>query len=299
MRFRTALLALVSITALAGAGLWLTAPQGVAKESLPANHVPDLANGEKIYHIGGCISCHRPTEESGRDRTLPSGGAPLVTPIGTFYPPNLTPDAETGIGRWSDAEFVSAVQRGVSPRGDHYIPAFPYTSYNRMRVEDVLDLKAYLDSLPAVAAPRREPDVRFAWFIRRAMGVWDRMALTGPFKADPTQSEAWNRGAYLVNGPGHCGECHTPRTALMMADASRTFAGGPHPEGHGKVPSLRGLVARGEFTDAADLKNALQTGEEGGYDQLASGGMSEVQGNISKLPDADVAAIAEYLTSLE
>jgi mono/diheme cytochrome c family protein len=122
----------------------------------------------------------------------------------------------------------------------------------------------------------------------------------GGFHPDPEQSDAWNRGAYLVNGPGHCGECHTPRSALMIPDEDRAFAGGLHPRGDkGKVPGLLGLEDRGRYTDISDLTLALQFGETFGYDKLSSGGMADVQMNLAMLPEDDLRAIAEYLLSLD
>lgn len=291
--------AIVLLAALVGIALfWASSPTHVDAATLPAR-APDLANGERLYHIGGCISCHHPAEDSGADMKLPSGGAPLVTPIGTLYPPNITPDAATGIGSWTEANFVDAVQHGVSPVGQHYVPAFPYVSYGRMKTEDVLDLHAYLMSLPAVSAPRKDSDIPFPWVLRRGVGLWQKMAALPAVDEDPSQSASWNRGAYLVNGPGHCAECHTPRNAFMMLDMNRAFAGGPHPEGRGQVPSLRDLIGRKKYKDAAELADALKQGEEGFYNDLSKGGMAEVQHNISLLPDDDIHAIAEYLSSLK
>ncbi len=265
------------------------------------SHTPDLANGEKLYNASGCRSCHKPGPDlAGVDASLPAGGAPLKTPIGTFYPPNLTPDPETGIGGMSELDFVNIVERGISPEGAHLIPALPYTSYAAMRTEDVLDIKAYLATLPAVKSPEREPDIPAAFLLRRAMGLWKWIGLdTARWQPDPGQSESWNRGAYLVNGPGHCAECHTPRNLFMARDNSKAFAGGPHPEGEGKVPSLRGLIERGRYKDAKDIAGALQFGEMMGYDKVSSGGMGQVQQNMSKLPEADLLAIGEYLASLK
>lgn len=291
--------AVLAIGILAAAGLYFaTSAQHIDGASLP-DHVADVANGELLFHIGGCISCHHPAKDSGADMALPSGGAPLTTPIGTLYPPNITPDMATGIGGWSDAAFVDAVQHGVSPDGRHFIPAFPYISYGRMKVEDVLDIKAYLMTLPAVNSPAKPADVTFAWAVRRGLGLWKRLAVLPPIENDPAQSVSWNRGAYLVNGAGHCAECHTPRNLFMVMDQSRAFAGGPHPEGRGKVPSLHDLIGRGDFKDVDDLATGLKEGEEGFYDDLSSGGMGEVQQNIAKLPDADIHAIAEYLSTLK
>jgi len=231
---------------------------------------------------------------------VPAGGAPFKTPVGIFYPPNLTPDKATGIGAWSDLDFLNAVMRGIGPDGSHLIPAFPYTSYARMRMEDVLDIRAYLATLPAITSPEQEADIPLSFLVRRGVGLWKWVGFDEtPWQPDETRDAQWNRGAYLVNGPGHCGECHTPRNILMVTDGSRAFAGGPHPGGEGKVPSLRDLIGRGRYKDAADLVSAFTFGEVMGYDKLSSGGMGEVQSNLAKLPPEDLAAIVAYVTSLK
>ncbi len=291
---------LVLAFAAAGAAWVLSQPEPIAAAAIPA-HTPDIANGKNLYNAAGCFSCHKPGPElKGVDPTLPAGGTPFKTPIGTFYPPNLTPDPETGIGKWTDVEFVNAVQRGIAPDGENLIPAFPYTSYARMKIADVLDIKAYLDTLPPVVAPETPADIPAPWVLRRGVGLWKHLGLdTTPWTPDPTQSESWNRGSYLVNGPGHCAECHTPRNALMVPESGLQLAGGPHPEGQGKVPSLRDLVGRGKYKDAGDLAMALANGELLGYENLSSGGMGAVQTNLSKLPESDVKAIADYIVSLK
>ncbi len=278
----------------------LSAPRPIAAEALP-QHTADLANGERLYNAGGCRSCHKPgPQHKDVDQNLPAGGYPLKTPIGTLYPPNLTPDLETGLGQWTDLQFVNAVQRGISPDGRHYIPAFPYTSYAQMRVEDVLDINAYLATLTPVKAPNSGSGLPLDVILRRGLGLWKWIGLdTTPWQPDATRPESWNRGSYLVNAPGHCAECHTPRTLLMARDMSKPFAGGPHPEGAGKVPSLRQLIERRRYKDRKDLVLALQNGETFGYENIAAGGMGQVQMNIARLPEADIAAIAEYLVSLE
>jgi mono/diheme cytochrome c family protein len=299
MKKAVAVLAVLAVVGLA-AFFFLTAARPLPAEAIPA-HIPDLANGKRLYTIGGCISCHKPPEDAaGADKTLPSGGRPLPTPIGTFYPPNLTPDAVTGIGTWSDADFVNAMTRGLSPDGRHYFPAFPFTSYARMKVEDLLDIKGYLMSLPAVSWPARPPDVFMLWLARRSVGMWKYVGLDADtFAPDPAMSAQWNAGAYLVAGPGHCGECHTPRNLFMVSEMNHWLGGGPHPEGKGKVPSLRDLVGRGRFKDKGDLVLAFQWGEAFGYDKISAGGMGSVQANLSQMPESDLQAIAEYLTSLK
>ena len=275
----------------------LSRPEPLPASALP-RHSPDRANGEVLYHAGSCFACHK-AAASAADRSLPSGGSPFKTPIGTFYPQNLTPDADTGLGRWSEADFVNAMTRGLSPDGRHYFPAFPYMAYRAMRLEDVLDLRAYLMSLPAVQAVAPRHRVPLLGFARRGVGLWKRLAFAqAPFARAAGGSDSWKRGAYLVNAPGHCGECHTPKNVLMIEDLGRHLAGGPHPGGEGKVPSLRALVARKKYKDAHDLVLALQNGEELGYEDLSSGGMGAIQANLAKLPEPDVRSIAEYLVSL-
>lgn len=289
----------VALVAAGGAIFWLvTQPRVLQKAQIPAHQI-DLANGKVMYDAGGCISCHKPAKGV-KNQNLPSGGRAFATPLGVFYPPNITPDKATGIGLWRDLDFVNAMKHGVSPAGRHYIPAFPYTSYAKMRIEDLLDLKAYLFSLAPVDAGKNKRTEIFALpVLRRAVGLWKWLGLNSTQAGvDRAQSAAWNRGAYLVAGPGHCNECHTPRTVFMTSDFSRHLAGGPHPEGKGKVPSLRGLKARKRFSGVDDLNSALRFGEIMGYEDISSGGMGDVQTNLSKLPQADTKAIATYLMSL-
>src|SRR5665213_568727 len=135
---------------LAAAVFWIaTAPQPLPAEALPAR-VGNAANGELLFWAGGCVSCHLSPDAQAADKPELGGGKPLATRFGTFYPPNISPDADSGIGRWSDLDFVNAMKRGIAPGGRHLYPAFPYTSYQRMTVADLVDMKAFLDTLPAV-----------------------------------------------------------------------------------------------------------------------------------------------------
>ncbi len=295
-----ALVVLVAVGA--AAFLFLTRARPLDVTALP-DHVPDAARGKVLFNVGSCGECHKAADDTpGAEEGLPTGTAPLKTPIGVFYAGNLTPDPDTGLARWSQIDFVNAMTQGLSPDGTHYFPAFPYPSYSIMPLEDVLDLHAYLMSLPAVRAPKREAEVPMPALARRGVGLWNRLALDQDhrrFEPDTAKSESWNRGAYLTNGLGHCGECHTPRNRLMIADEGRHFAGGRHPAEDVDVPSLRGLVAREKYSDAADLTLALQYGETFGYDGLSSGGMAAIQMNLALLPESDVQAISEYLGSLD
>lgn len=294
------LAALALVAGAAAAFLLLTRPERLPRTAR-APRTPDLANGERLYHAASCAYCHRASQAPPTRPGPPVGGAPFPTPVGVFYPGNLTPDRETGLGAWTEAEFVDAMVNGTSPDGRHYFPAFPYASFRAMPLDDVLDLHAYLMSLAAArSAPAPPPTVPLEPLARRGVGLWKRLAL-GAYTADtpPAREPGRRRGEYLANGPGHCGECHTPRDRLMRPDPGRPFVGGPHPAGEGQVPSLRGLVARGRYKDAADLALALQQGETFGYDKLSSGGMGAIQANLARLPESDLLSMAEYLVTLD
>jgi mono/diheme cytochrome c family protein len=288
------LLGLILIAA-AGLGVfwWLTIPAVVAAPSLPA-YQPNAANGQTMFNAGGCSSCHAVPNQP--DRTKLGGGLALPSPFGTFYVPNISPDPNDGIGRWSEADFVTAVLKGTSPQGAHYFPAFPYTSYAHAKVEDIRDLFAYLKTLPAMTGRVRDHDVPFPFNIRRNIGIWKLLFMEGkPFAADAARPAPWNRGAYLVNALGHCVECHSPRNFLGGIVEAQRFAGGPNPEGEGFVPNItqKGL---GEWS-VKDFAYFLQTGDLPDGDS-AGGSMARVIKNTSQLPAEDRAAIAEYLKSL-
>ena len=223
-----------------------------------AAHTPNPANGQTTFNAGGCSSCHAVPGQP--DRTRLGGGLALPTPFGTFYVPNISPDPVDGIGRWTEAQFVNAVMRGVSPSGAHYFPAFPYTSYAHARIEDIRDLFAYLKTLAPVPGNVRDHDMPFPFNIRRNIGIWKLLFMDDrPFRPDATRSARWNRGAYLVNSLGHCAECHSPRNVLGGIVASQRFAGGPNPEGEGWVPNItqKGL----KDWSAKDVAYYLETGQ--------------------------------------
>lgn len=276
-----------------GSFWWLTIPAVVAQGSLPP-YTPNLANGEATFNAGGCSSCHAVPGQP--DRLKLGGGLAMPSPFGTFHVPNISPDPNDGIGRWSEADFVTAVLKGTSPGGAHYFPAFPFASYQRAKVEDVRDLFAYLKTLAPVAGKTREHDLPFPFDIRRNVGVWKWLFLDGkPFVADASRPASWNRGAYLVNGLGHCAECHSPRNFLGGVVEAQRFAGGPNPEGEGWVPNItqKGLS---EWS-AKDIAYFLETGQTPDGDS-AGGSMARVIKNTSLLSPQDRADMAEYLKSL-
>jgi mono/diheme cytochrome c family protein len=248
--------------------------------------------GEYLVHAGGCVSCH--TAPGG---TPFAGGRALATPFGTFYSPNITPDADTGIGRWTDAQFLGALRQGRRPDGASYFPVFPYPSFTNMSDADALAIKAYLFSLKPVRQANKPHDVAFPFSWRFLQTGWRLLFFTdGPFRADPSHDAVYNRGAYLVTALAHCGECHTPRNMLGAVKPSQALAGTPDgPDGQA-VPNITPDRATGigEW-DADDIVTLLRTGRTP-EQSVVKGAMREaVQDGLKHLTDADLRAIATYL----
>ena len=292
-------LAAVLILALLGAigFVVLTSPdlQGAGTEPIPAGE-PNGENGRFLFAAGGCASCHAtPNQE---DRTRLGGGYALRSPFGTFHVPNISPHLTDGIGSWTPAQFLRAMRGGVSPDGRHYYPSFPYTSYQRMSPADVRDLFAYIRTLAPVEGRARDHELPFPFNVRRGLGLWKLAFLDGrPFEPDATRSESWNRGAYLVEGPGHCAECHSPRNAIGVIPSDRRFAGGPNPEGRGFVPNITPHETGLKGWTRSDVSGLLDNGLTPEGDSVG-GEMAKVVRSTSQLPESDRDAIAEYVLSL-
>ena len=291
---RKLILAIIALAVIGFAAFWfITIPATVPASAL-GSHTPDLANGKEMFFAGGCISCHATPGQD--DKTGLGGGLGLKSPFGTFYVPNISPDPNDGIGKWSEGDFVTAMTKGTSPDGRHYFPAFPYTSYQRMRTEDVRDLFAFLKTLPPVQGRVRDHDVPFPFNVRRLLGGWKFLFLDGKaFEPDASKSAEWNRGAYLVNGPGHCAECHSPRNALGGIIRAQRFAGGPNPEGEGWVPNITQAGLK-DYSDK-DIEYLLETGNTPEGDSVG-GAMAPVIRNTSQLTPEDRHAMAVYIKSL-
>lgn len=301
---RRLIVALVLIGFVGAAAFWLlTTPQTIAATELPA-HTPDVKNGEYMFYAGGCASCHaapvgdKCDNPKYQDKFVLGGGRCLRTPFGTFNIPNISPDPNAGIGKWTDLQFANAMMRGVGPDGSHYYPSFPYTSYQRMRYEDVLDLKAFLLTLKPVAVKAPGHELSFPFNIRRGMGVWKRLYMDGKqFTPDPNAPAEINRGAYLIEGPGHCEQCHTSRNLIGGLKASKKLAGAPNPDGRGIIPNItpdkQGI---GDWSKE-DIAYLLETGFKPDFD-VVGGNMASVQTNTAKLTPEDRQAIAAYLKSL-
>lgn len=292
---RKLLVFIILLAIVGGAAFWfITAPQPLPAGALAAAHASDLKNGERMFFAGGCASCHaRPGQDN---KFNLSGGLGLKSPFGTFYVPNISPDSSDGIGKWSESDFANAMLRGVSPSGAHYYPAFPYTSYQRMALSDVRDLFAFLKTLKPETGRVRGHDLPFPFNIRRTLGVWKFLNLDGkPFVADASRPADWNRGAYLVNGPGHCAECHSPRDVLGGIVEKQRFAGGPNPEGEGWVPNI--TQARLGNWSVGEIEEVLASGLTPEGDSVG-GAMAPVVRNTGQLSPDDRKAMATYLKSL-
>jgi len=263
----------------------------------PASAAGDPKHGEYVASLSGCNLCH--TDPKKKNAPL-AGGVALKTVYGTFYMPNITPDLQTGIGGWSEADFVRAMTEGVAPDGSHYYPAFPYTSYTRMRRQDIRDLKAYLDTVRPVRNAVPSHDLRFPYNFRFALGVWKWLYFrTDSFKPDPGKSTFWNRGAYLVTGPGHCGECHTVRNFLGATDATYSLAGMKKGVDGKRVGNITPHPKDGiGLWSAVDIVDFLKTGQLP-FGERTDPPMDDVVArSTAHWMDADLKATAEYLLSL-
>lgn len=283
----------------AAAGWYVSAPQRLDAEALEA--IPqegDAVRGEQVFWAGGCASCHAAPGVAGEDRLALGGGVRLQTRFGDFVAPNISQHPQDGIGGWSVGDLANAMLRGVSPEGRHYYPAFPYASYARMKPGDIADLHAYLTTLPAIAGKAPQSEIAFPFNVRRGIGLWKRLFLDdGPVVALDNPSEEVARGQYLVEGLGHCGECHTARTYFGGLDTSRWLAGGPAAEGRGTVPNITpGEGGIGDWSED-DIATLLETGFTPDFDSVG-GQMASVVRNMAELPASDREAIAAYLKAI-
>jgi mono/diheme cytochrome c family protein len=298
LRLRRLLVTLVLLAAVGLGGFYvLTDPRVVSPSpEVGALSAPDLENGRLLFAAGGCASCHA---TPGQDDSLRLGGGhALGSAFGKFYAPNISPHTRDGIGNWGVQDFVDAMAAGVSPQGQHYYPSFPYTSYRLMPPKALADLFAYIRTLAPVEGRAPAHELPFPFNIRRVVGGWKLLFFQGAaFEPDPSKSAEWNRGAFLVNGPGHCAECHSSRNGLGAIVQATRFAGGPDPEGKGFVPSItQHPDALGKWSKE-EIAELLKSGFTPDFDSVG-GTMAAVVRNTAQLPDADRLAMAEYLKSL-
>ncbi len=279
-RFRAALLLWMLVAA---------TPAGAADEV--------VQRGEYLFRAAGCAVCHTDTKNKGAPL---AGGRALKTQFGTFYTPNITPDAETGIGGWSEAEFDRALRRGIDDEGEYLYPAFPYTSYTRLSDADVHAIRAYLYSRKPVHQENKEHELKWYVRYRPLIRLWQMLYFRpGRFQPRPDKPAEWNRGAYLVTAVGHCGECHTPRNFLGGLEESKRFSGNPDGADGADVPNITPDKKTGIGTwSAGDIATYLDTGMTPDGDFAGDIMADVIDDSTSHLTRDDRKAIAVYLMSL-
>lgn len=285
--------ALIGVVLVAGAsGWWMTRPMRLDPAQF-AGLTADPARGEAVYHAAGCGSCHMAPGAQGDDRAVLAGGQRFETPFGAFLAPNISPDPAQGIGGWTVPMLADAVLEGVSPDGRHYYPAFPWDSYRGMMPQDLVDLHGHLATLPASATPSQPHDLPLPFQIRRGLGLWKlAFARQGWVVDAPDLTAEEQRGRYLAEVLGHCGECHTPRGPTGAPDLSRWLGGGPDPSGgRGRIPNI---TPGGLDWSAGEIAEYLNSGFTPDFDS-AGGHMALVVSNFARLPPSDRDAVAAYL----
>jgi mono/diheme cytochrome c family protein len=267
--------------------------------SIPPIDAPDrsafapaqVAKGAQVAALGNCNVCH--TKD---DTQAYAGGVPLPTPFGTIYATNITPDSDTGIGRWSEEAFTRSMRRGLDREGRHLYPAFPYDHFTKMTDDDIKAVYAFLMTREPVRAEPPANELRFPFNFRFLVAGWNLLFLDeGPYRTDPSHDENWNHGAYLAEGAGHCGACHTPRNRFGAEDKRRAYDGGVAEDWH--APALDEKSPAPVPWTADDLFTYLRHGfvERHG---VAAGPMAPVARNMADVPEQDVRAIATYIGSL-
>jgi mono/diheme cytochrome c family protein len=291
---RRIVLILLVLTLAGLAGFWAVTRPTVVAEAEFAGLTGDPVAGEAVFWAAGCVSCHAAEGATGEDRLVLSGGQRFPSDFGTFVAPNISMHPEAGIGDWTLSQFVTAVQNGISPEGQHYYPAFPYTAYRLAERQDLVDLWAFWQTLPASDMASLPHEVGFPFSIRRAVGAWNLLNLRDDFTLTGDLTEQQLRGRYLSEALAHCAECHTPRDALGGLDRSAWMAGAPNPTGKGTIPAL--TPDRLTWSER-DIAAYLNDGFTPSFDS-AGGHMVSVIRNLSMLPEEDRLAIAAYLKAL-
>jgi mono/diheme cytochrome c family protein len=296
LRSRTLVSSLVVLLA-AGFGIaWaITAPRPrFAADDARLHGEGDATRGQQIFAAGACASCHASPGQG--DRLRLGGGLALASPFGTFRVPNISPDAKDGIGTWSTVDLGNALTSGVSPRGTHYYPAFPYTSYAGMTPADIKDLSAYLRTLSPASGKVPPHDISVLFQVRRVVGFWKLLFLKADGSVPPPSGDpVRDRGAYLVEALAHCAECHSTRNLFGAIKPKARFAGGPDPEGVGFFPNI--TPARIGHWTQTDIAQMLKTGMTRDHGRVGSS-MLDVVTNLAMLPQPDRDAIASYIKSL-
>ena len=268
----------------------VSSPKVTEYENLAAL-TAEVDNGEKVFLASGCGSCHSDPQASPEQKRVLAGGQLFETPFGRFYAPNISTSRQNGIGNWNLGDFERAIRQGVSPDGAHYFPVFPYTAYQHMKDQDLVDLWAYWQSLPASEQASKNHDLPLPFGIRRNVGVWKWMFVEPGWAITGELSLMEEQGRYLVEALGHCGECHTPRNALGALQTTNWLAGAKNPTGNGRIPN----ITPAELTwSEEEISEYLYSGFTPEFD-MVGGHMALVVENLAQLSQSDRDAIAQYL----
>jgi mono/diheme cytochrome c family protein len=291
---RRILLVLVALAVVGfGAFYLITAPKSRSAAEF-AGLTPDAAKGEAVFWAAGCAACHAAPGSKGEALLVLAGGQSFPTAFGTFIAPNISPHPQAGIGGWDVLTFANAVMAGVTPEGAHEYPAMPFTAYAHMDPQDLVNLKAFMDTLPASAQENPDHQLGFPFNIRLSLGGWKFLFGTSDWVMNGDLTPEQQRGRYIVEALAHCGECHTPRNALGGLETSKWLGGAAMPDGKGKVPN----ITPGKLTwSKEDIFTYLTTGATPEFD-FVGGAMSEVVNDLARLPEADVWAVVAYLKSV-
>ena len=283
---------LALLIVLGAGGAWvLSAPAAPLPDSGLAGLTPDVTRGATIFAVAGCASCHSAPDAAYSLTPVLAGGEAFASDFGIFIAPNISPDPVQGIGSWTDAQIISAIQHGVDDQGNHLYPAFPYPSYNKATLQDMVDLVAFWRTLPAADIPSQPHQVGFPFSIRRAVGMWKLLFNSTDFVVQGDLTPEQDRGRYLVEALGHCAECHTPRNVLGGLSRGQWLSGAPNPSGDGRIPNI---TPGGLTWSEGEIAEYLKSGFTPDFD-TAGGTMAEVVKNTGQLADEDRAAIAAYL----
>lgn len=284
---------LIILALVGGAAFWfLTRPKPIDPARF-TNLTGDQTRGEQVFWASGCASCHAVPGAKGNERLVLAGGYRIDSPFGTFIAPNISPSPQ-GIGGWTTIDLANALLAGISPNGAHYYPALPYGSYVRMEPQDLVDLKAFLDTLPPTDQASAAHELPFPFNIRRGIGLWKLLNLSNDWVLQDADTAELQRGRYLVEALGHCAECHTPRNLIGGLDRGKWMEGAPNPSGKGNIPAIS--PDRLKWSES-DIAYYLETGLTPDFDS-AGGSMASVVANMGHLPAEDRKAIAAYLKAL-
>lgn len=285
---------LLGLGVLAAGALWVLALPRPLSQADVAGLSGDAARGEAVFWAAGCASCHMAAKAKDEAQLVLSGGQRFPSDFGTFVAPNISQDPVQGIGGWSLLDLASALKRGVSPAGEHYFPALPYGSYAKMKLQDVADLHAFMQTLPADPTPSQPHELAFPFSRREAVGVWKLLFLSEDWSVPGNMTPTADRGRYIAEALAHCGECHTPRNRLGGMDTSRWLVGAPNPSGEGRIPNI--TPAKLGWS-APDIVQYLTTGFTPDFDSVGAH-MVHVVENMARLPESDRQAVAEYLLAV-